>query len=265
MAAKKDEKPKEEENEKEAPEKEEKSPDDRVTELEKKLGEVSDTINQQNEFIQGASVVINTLAYNPELRTKFQEVYQKQQGVVPQGQEPSQQQQQVPEKKDASGSKQGGDDELSRKVDEVAISRREEIVRNFEDKVGISKLKESERSEARKKLEGYFNRFGMSVKTNPLPSLQENLESAWVGTNVDKLREEGKLEGIASFRTNQQGEMGTLSGGVPESSGSEDKLSEKQRSWAEKLGVDASKAEKTYKSRIDEEKRVSGGEKRAKK
>lgn len=254
-------KKKEKVEKKKTPEKE--PSDDRVTQLEKKLGEVSDTIAQQNEFIQGASTVINTLAYNPELRTKFQETYAKQQGVVPAGQEPSQQPQQVTETKAPVGKPQGQNDELARKVDEVSVSRREEIVKGFEDRVGISKMKETERGDARKKLEGYFNRYGASVKNTPLPTLQANLDSAWIATNVDKLKEEGKLEGIAQFQTNQQGAMGTMGGGEIPSANENEELTGKQREWAQKLGVDEKKAQDTFKGRGEEEKRVSKGEKKA--
>ena len=255
---------KKDDQEEETPKK--KPSDDRVANLEKKMGEMSDTMSKQNEFIQGASTVINTLAYNPELRTKFQEVYGKQQGVVPKGEESSQQPPKGQASKDTSGQPQGQNEELTRKVDEVSLSRREEIVKGFEDEVGISKMKESERNDARKKLEGYFNRFGMGVKSNPLPTLRQNLDDAYLGTiGKDKLKEEGKLEGIAQFQNNRQGAMGTISGGTPDSSGSEGKMDEKQKGWAEKLGANPKKAEKTYLARDEEETRVSGGEKRAKK
>jgi hypothetical protein len=240
--------------------------DDKYTELEKKVGEMSKYINDTNEFIQGASVVINTLAYNPELREAFQNQLKKQQGVVGEGQQSGQQSQQSQTKTDTSGQTNGETDVVSKKVDEVAASQREQIVQGFEKEVGIDKLKDEERKEARRKLEGYLNEFGVSVKTNPLPSLRGNLEKAYFGTiGKDKLKEEGKLEGMVAARGNQQGTMGTISGGSPESQTEEEGLTDKQKAWAKKLGVDPEKAKKTYLSRDKEEKRVSESEKKSKK
>ena len=64
-------------------EKDVKTPDysKKYNKLEKKIGEMSATMDAQREFIDGASRVINTLAYTPKLREAFQDEYKKQQGV----------------------------------------------------------------------------------------------------------------------------------------------------------------------------------------
>lgn len=222
----------------------------RLEELEKKLGEMGDTISAQNEFIQGASVVINTLAYDPELRTAFQAKLK--QGVVGEGEGAGQQQKQVQTQNNPFDSNNAADERITRQVTDVVASQRESIVTQFEKDFGISDLKGDEQKEARKQVESYLNDFGWSVKNIPLQSLRKNLEKAYVGTHADKLREEGKLEGLAQMRSNQIGAMGTYQGQEGVSEGEKPELTKGQREWAEKLGVDPKEAAKAYQNRDEE-------------
>lgn len=233
----------------------------KVEELEKKLGELSETIGAQNEFIQSATPVINAFAFTPELKQAWDQYGRPK--VVGAGEDVGQQPQQEPQKKEVIGSTQGTDQFIDKRLDEVSSSQREEIVTAFERDYGIAGLKEEERKDARRKVETYLNEFGWSVKNVPLPQLRSSLEKAYVGSHAEKLREEGKLEGFAEARTNENATLGTFpSTGVPQFTESRD-FTSKQREWMKKLRVDEEKAKETYFNKDDEENRVSGAEKRA--
>jgi len=76
--------------------------------------------------------------------------------------------------------------------------------------------------------------FGWSVKDLPLTNLRDSLEKAYIGSvGVEKLREEGKLEGFAQMRTNMGGTMPTISGGAPNPSSQEAGLTEGQKKYLE--------------------------------
>lgn len=231
----------------------------RIDELEKKLSDMGDTISAQNEFIQGASVVINTLAYTPELRKAFQDQLKKQ-NVVGEGEGNGKQQEADTEKKTDVPVSKGTDEDITRQVTDVVTSQRENIIDQFEKEHGINSLPDADRKESRRKIETYLNEFGWSVRNIPLKNLKSNLEKAFMGSNIDKLREEGKLEGIAQFRTNEQGSMGTYSSEEGKLGEPKKELTKDQTEFAEKLGVDVEGAKETYLSKDEEYKRKAKAE-----
>lgn len=239
------------------------SNDSRIAELEKKLSAMGDTISQQNEFIQGASVVINTLAYTPELRDAFQQQLKKQYGMVDEGEGTGQQQKADTSKADNVSNAPRQNEDVTRQVGEVVASQRENIIDQFEKEHGIKNLPDEERTESRRKIESYLNEFGWSVRNIPLKNLKSNLEKAYLGSNVEKLKEEGKLEGIAQFRTNEQGAMGSFLGEEGKIGEQKKDLTGGQKEWAEKLGVDVDAAKKTYFEKDEEYKRKARVEEKA--
>ena len=253
MADKKKEEPKKEtpkvEPTKEEPKIEPKSSDDKLVELEKKVGELGKYIGESSEFLNGASVVIQTLAGNPNLVKSFQEELRTKYGVVSQGQGAGIQPQQGSQ---AAASTTPPTDEIKRTVEDVAGSQRDQIVRTFEDRYFVG-MKDEERTDARRKVESHFNRWGWQVKNAPLSTLASKLESAFVSTHAEKLREEGKLEGITKAAGLAQATMPSISGGAPQTAGGEETLTPAQKKWAEKLGVKEESAAKRYFTQ-DEEK-----------
>jgi hypothetical protein len=213
---------------------------------------------EQNEFIQGASLVINTLAYTPELK-KAWEQYGKPK-VVGEGEGASEQ----PPKNEEAGANatdaSGKNEDVTKQVSEVVTSQRESIISDFEKEYGIKDLKDDDRKEARRKVESYLNEFGWSVRNIPLRNLRSNLEKAYLGSNIDKLKEEGKLEGIAQLRANEKGTIGALSGEEGSSGERKQELTKGQAEWAEKLGVDPEEAKEKYVSRDEEYKRKAKAE-----
>ena len=99
--------------------------------------------------------------------------------------------------------------------------------------------------------------FGWKVADLPLTTLRDSLEKAYVGSvGIEKLREEGKLEGIAAMRTNQMGTMGSFSAGAPQGGEQINQLTSKQEEWLKKLKVkDVDGAKKLYQERDQEQER----------
>lgn len=231
---------------------------DRVAELEKKLGEISKTVSDQNEFIQGASVVINTIAYDPELRTAFQQKLRG--GVVGQGENAGFQPQQSNPQGNAPAVPQNQTPKSDDKLNDVEQSQREEVLRTFEKEAGIEGMAEEDKKETRRKIEGFLNEFGWSVGSLPLSRLRANLDKAYQGTQIDKLREEGRLQGAIQMAGNAGAVMPTLSGNNPNHTSQEQDLTAEQKKWLEKTGVDVEKAKKTYFAREEEYRRPSKAE-----
>ena len=251
--------PKAEETSAQEPEKKEEP--DRLAELEKKLGEHSEYIGKTKEFVEGASVVINTIAGSPELTKAFQQEVQKKYnlGAVPAQQAPQGGSQEQPPAQSPNETKQIDD-----RVTGVETSQREQVIRNFESSHGIDSLGSEERSKVRKGITTYLADFGLKIDTIPLPLLQNNLEKAFVGTHAEKLREEGKLEGMTKARELQNATIGTMGGTTPTPS-EEKGLSPAQKEWAKRLGVEEEGAAKLYIAQDEDKDRVPPAEKEAKK
>lgn len=213
--------------------------EDKVKELEKKLGDLSNTLAEQNEYIQGTSVVLNTIAYTPELKQQFQSAVQRLYNP-----ENGQQLPQVPPQAPVVPGKQDQNAQIANTVKDVATSQRESIILQFEKDYGLEGMKDTERKDSRGKIEKYLNEFGQSAQTAPLTVLRANLEKAYIGSHAEKLKEEGKLEGFAQGRAVANGIMGTFPGGVPIQNEDKKALNDKQTKWVERLGIDPEKVKK---------------------
>lgn len=241
--------------------------DPKVKELEDKLGQALQYIEddkkykaENQEFIRDASVVINTLAFDENLRTQFRETLKKNNGVVEPGEKPSVEPAKEPAKvKDVPG-ESSKIEELGKRIDTVESTEREKIVRDFEGEYGFDKLNVEEAKTERRKVEEYLRTFGLSARTAPTTILKDVLNKAYIGTHAEKLKEEGKLEGFAQARTNEMGAMGGFSSSSPNTQGGEVKLTEKQAEWAKKLGVDPEGAAKTYAAKGEEQSRLTPNE-----
>lgn len=229
------------------------------------LGSLSKTVGEQTEYVNASSVIINTLAYTPELKSAFQAALKKQMGVVDDGEgaggEPGKK-----GKAGEDGDDAGGKDQnpmLTRRVEGIEATNRNEIINNFESEFGIADMKDEDKKVARQKIEGYLNDFGWSVKNAPLPKLKASLEKAYWGTNVEKLRDEGKLEGLVQSRANAYGRMPGVGGGSINAEPQDRELTAKQKEWLSKLGVSEEKAKKIYGDAKNESTRVNPSEAKA--
>ena len=227
----------------------------KVVELEKKLGEVSSYLTEADAYIKNSSVVIDVLDKSPDLKSAFQSHLKKLYGEgdgeqPPQGATP-------PATTTVPKTQTPQND---RRIDEVAATQLKTIISDFERDSGISSLPEGEQKEAKQKIEAYMNTFGASVKTTPLSYLKDSLQKAYVGVTADKMREEGRLEGFAQARANQNGVMGSFSGTAPRSGEDKKVISDKQAQWLKKLHVDPDKAKKVMTQ--DEQEREHPAEKK---
>jgi hypothetical protein len=211
----------------------------RIQELEAELGRKAKELGDQKEFIEQANVVINTVAYNPELKSKFQEVYQRAYGV------PAEQQ----EKEEVTPKIAGDVDEQSKRLNqdvaEIKASSREEKVAEFEKRFGISSLPDDEKKKIRSEIGTYLSDFGQNINTVPLTKLPTLLERTYMSIKAKELKEEGRLEGVAEARENAYGTLNTMpSGSINEPAGG---LTPKQADVAKKLGVDPEKVAESWK------------------
>lgn len=224
---------------KESPKPTEDPREKRIKELESELGRMGTELGSQKEFIEQANVVINTVAYNPELKSKFQEAYQKAYGI------PAEQQ----EKKDTATAVAGDVNEqserLNKDVAEIKASTREEKVAEFEKRYGITNLPADQQKKVRAEIGNYLSDFGQNINTVPLTKLPTLLERTYMSIKAKELKEEGRLEGFAEARENAYGTLNTMPSGSinPSSSG----ISPKQAEIAEKLGVDPEKVAESWK------------------
>ncbi len=221
-----------------------------IKDLQGTITKQGESMEQMQEYVTGSSVIINTIANDPALRESFQKAMAKQQGNKVQ----NQQSQQIPGKANQNPPVNQANPGLTQEVNEMKTERRDDIINQFEKEYGISESKEEEQTEVKKKMANFLAGFGTRVDEMPVTLLKDSLEKAYVGTvGVDKLREEGKLDGIAQMRQNQMGVAGTTGGAAPKTEDQENKLTDAQVAFAEKLKVDPKKATKTYQKQ-DEEK-----------
>lgn len=213
--------------------------DKRIKELESELGRMGTELGTQKEFIDQANIVINTVAYNPELKSKFQEVYQKAYGV------PAEQQ----VKEETTPKIVGDVDEQSKRLNqdvaEIKASTREEKVAEFEKRYGITNLPADQQKKIRAEIGTYLSDFGQNINTVPLTKLPTLLERTYMSIKAKELKEEGRLEGFAEARENAYGTLNTIpSGTINQPSGG---ITPKQAEIAEKLGVDPEKVAESWK------------------
>lgn len=224
-----------------------------VEDLQKTISTQGDSIKELQEAVIAASVISNTIASDPALKANFDAALKKQYGGVPSN-EPNQ-----------NANPPGNDNDakttvtttaqLERDVKEIKETDRSKTIDEFEKDAGIAGLPDDKRKDARGKIEGYLNSFGWSVATIPLTSLRQSLDKAYVGTiGIERAKEEGKIEALTAYRSNEKGIMGSFSG-ANISSQAEEELSSAQQKWLKNLHVDADKAKKFYKDKDNEQTR----------
>lgn len=220
---------------------------------------VEQQLKEHETYLRGMSEVIETIASSPELTKQFKEARAEKLGIKTETTEPD------PKPDTGVVTEYKTDpkvDILDKKVASVESSRREEIITAFEQKYGIDKLPSDKQKEARGKIQDFVKGWGWSVTSLPLETLSRNLESAYIGTHPERLKEEGANEAYIKTRANGNAMMGTISGGAP---GMEDQpiLSDRQREFLQKAGIDPKEAEQVYKERDNEQTRVPKAEKAA--
>jgi hypothetical protein len=224
-----------------------------LTDLQSTISGQGETIKELQEAVVAASIISNTIASDPNLRTNFETALKKQYGGVQ-----TQQQNQEGDQNQNSPTNQNQNSpvtQIEKDVKEVKDADRNRVITDFEKEAGILNLPEEDRKVARQKVEGYLNSFGWSVSNLPLTSLRDSLDKAYVGTiGIERAKEEGKVEALTSYRANEKGVMGGFSGSsLP--TGEEEVLNSKQQEWLKKLKVEPERAKKVYAEQGDEKSR----------
>lgn len=185
-----------------------------LQEAQSKLGEQSKLMEEQSAYVRDADTLANLIAANPELQNQLRSEYQKAYGggVVQQSEKSSEQSEEKSEKKGTPKMADPKVEELTKDVTELKKTTRAKLVKEFEDKVGISGLPKEEQSKIRKEIESYVNTFGQSIQSAPVEVLDTVLDKAYKAINVEKLVQDGKYEGMAELYTNQSGAIPHLSG-----------------------------------------------------
>ncbi len=236
-----------------------------LQEAQSKLGEQSKLMEEQKAYVRDADTLANLIARNPKIQDQLREEYQRAYGggVVQQSKESGEQSEEKSKKEGASNMADPKVEELTKDVTELKKTTRAKLVKEFEDKAGISSLPREEQAKIRKDIESYVNTFGQSIQTAPVEVLDTVLDKAYKAVNVEKLVQDGKYEGMAELYTNQSGAMPHLSGRKLDVE-QEGSLTEPQKQWAEKLGVPVEKVEVINKGKDEEYKRPTKKEQQAK-
>lgn len=221
-----------------------------IEDLQRTISSQGDQIKELQEAVVAASVISNTISSDPNLKANFDAALRKQYGGV------------SDDKPNQNSNPQGNDNngkgtvsttaQIEKDVTEIKETNRNKTIDDFERQTGIAGLPDDKRREARGKIETYLNSFGWSVKTIPLTNLRDSLDKAYVGTiGIERAKEEGKVEALTSYRSNEKGVMGSFSGANIQSEEGEE-LTSAQQKWLKNLNVDADKAKKFYKDRENE-------------
>ena len=221
--------------------------EEKIRELEKKLGEKDSEYKKMEDYVKQADEVSRVIQSDPQIVESLKRQYAKMYGVVPAGEESSKQQEEKPEKKDVAGVEDKQIRSISEEVKKVSRNQREQLIKDFEDRAGISGLTEDEKSQVRKDLESHMNKWGSSVRDAPLDTLGGLLEDSYKFINYDKVVREGTIENLAKTFNNASGAMGGLVGRQMPAQEEDTKLNDKQRMWADKFGLKVEQVEKVGK------------------
>ena len=225
-------------------------------ELKKQLGEINKNNLSPEEktnlfkFVNDMGVVLDVVEEDPELKLKIQSgVKNRMNGNNPsstnnQGQNngnpqgvPSNQPHQANGQGNAAQVEDPKTAELDGKVTQLTKSQRAKIISDFEIKYGINKMPEKERDEFRAKIGTKMTQWGHKIDEVPLESLHGLMEDALIVADPDRLKEEGRLDGILKARGQDYGSMSSMPSGMAASPEEGGDFSSKQKNFMKDLGV----------------------------
>ena len=210
-------------------------------ELQKKLGEQSEEVHEAREAKKNVETLLGAVYSKPENYNLAKGWISDYLGV-PQDKTPLQGSE---EAKPASSPEQ----------DDTRRAVQTQIIEGFYQRYGINRLPEAERKEVIGKIANQFADFvdpggnkpvSKLLADIPLDRLPRMLENSYKLVNTDKLREQGKLEGLLAQAENREASIGTIHGGGSQQRSVE--LSADEREVAGNLGIPIEK----YKKRKEE-------------
>jgi len=129
--------------------------------------------------------------------------------------------------------------EWQQQMEQYSDWQRGQMIEAFEKRQGIDRLPDEQKKEVRKQIGSYLIK-GRSALP-PMNLLEGLLDDAYKLVRVDKLKEEGKLEGILESQAGNLAAIGSLSSGS-QSQTEELTLTKEQKEVAKKAGL----SEKEY-------------------
>jgi hypothetical protein len=219
-----------------------------VEALKKKIDELSKQNEELSEFAKAAVPVIKFMNEDETISKTFNERWEAKFNPSAKNNKPD-----VRENEEIAT--------LRDDVNSVKAENRAKAIKDFEDRVGISRLPEKERSEIREKIGKELKEAGIDLKT---------LDSTRVDTVLEKFHrlvdpkaaEQAEKNGYLKGYMNGTATMPSINGGgnIPEVQ-EDGKLTPEQIKWAEKLGVDPEKAAEVVKNKDKEKDTPSKAEK----
>lgn len=228
-----------------------------LKEAQEKLGGMSGELETYKDLSSKATLLANVIASSEELQKGIENQYNKMYNptLVDAGKKSNDEQIKELEKKDTKGMDPQAIESLNREISDLKGGQRDQIIKTWEDRVGMGVLDEEKKSEIRKEISLYMSKFGREFKDIPTKHLEEALGTAYEAVNLKGAIEEAKSEGYAASYTNSSGSMPAM-GSRMLNEGTKEVLSPTQKKWAEKFNLDVNKVEKTYSNRDEEQKRV---------
>ena len=211
--------------------------------LETKLGTQGDELGQLREFQNQAYPIMDAVYGDEALMKGVRQKVEAKYGVGNSNQAVPQKESETNENGKTTETTEVKPDD---RVSEHELFLRQIAINNFKTRYGLDKLPEGEYKPVEDALVKTMERWVQPGTKVPIEKVEPLLEDAWKIVKGDKLVEEKVLETVTRDRVNQQGTVGSMAAGSPESGGVE--LSEADRKFAEKLKVPLDKV-RVYKER----------------
>lgn len=236
-------------------------PASEVQTLKAEVDSLKTQVQQIIPFVQDASVIVNSVLKNPQIKSQVQADIQGQASQVqnpdqtsPPTQQPQPQTQPgqanpVPTQPPAQPTNQPQTptpQQINARVNSMDLERREQIVSQIENQFGYQNLPDDQKKALRGSVEKQLNTWGTSVMTAPVNTLTKMLKDAYMLSDISKAKEQGRTEALISAHQNEQGAlpgMGTQAAQPEETN----LMTPHHEQWSKRLEVDADKVAQNLK------------------
>ena len=212
--------------------------DQQIADLQKQLKESQTNLEKTNDFVQKASVIIETITADPTLTTQVKSAIQAK--TTPPAPTPPVQPPTPPATPPAPATPP-----QAPTISEESALMRENIIKNVEAAFGYDSATDEQKKEIRAKIAKRFSNIGMDVRTVPLTQLEPMLKDYYTLEEMPKAKEEGRLEGLVEAHTNSYGAFPSMN--TKQADKESVQVTPEQKKWAGKLDVPLDKVEANLK------------------
>lgn len=210
----------------------------KIAELEAKNKELADKNSEYDQFYKAAAPVIEFMTKDDTLRTTFNDRWAEKTG-------------QKKEEKKVDSQEDEKIKSIRSEVDDVKLSLKEQAIKEFEDRFGISRLPEEDQKKIKGEIAQAIKDMGGDLRSMAPDKVGKALERAYSAVDPEASKK-ADTAGYVRGYTNGVGSMPSMQDGQPTFDEGGEKLTEAQRKWATKLGVDPKKAEEVMKNKDKE-------------